>query len=116
MKNILILGFIIISICGCRQSTAPDENPEWISKLIIKYESEPVGNPPQSIWRYEYKGMTVYYVPAQCCDQFSFLYDENGKLIGYPDGGFSGGGDGKLTDFFKERLNEKLVWKDIRNR
>lgn len=116
MKNFLIICFFILIILGCKQSTFPDENPRWISNLIAKYQSEPVGNPPQSIWQYEYKGQIVYYIPPQCCDQFSLLYDENGKLIGYPDGGFSGRGDGKHVDFFSERKNEKLIWKDQRSR
>ncbi len=117
MKN--AMAFILLSlmtICSCHHSTSPDENPAWITSLIVKYESEPIGNPPQSIWRYEYKKQTVYYSPAQCCDQFSTLYDVNGKVIGAPDGGFTGQGDGKHSDFFKERKSEKLIWKDSRAR
>ena len=99
---------------GCSQSTSPD-NPDWVEKLIVEFKNQPVGNPPQSIWSYEYNCQTVYYVPAQCCDQFSTLYDENGKVIGAPDGGFSGNGDGRITDFFSMRTNEKLIWKDSRH-
>jgi hypothetical protein len=87
---------------------------DWINKLIATFTSEPVGNPPQSIWQYEYKGQTVYYVPPQCCDQFSTLYDAAGNVICAPDGGYTGHGDGQCTDFFTERKNEKLIWQDSR--
>jgi len=100
---------------ACFQPTQ-SENFNWVNQLIKKFQSEPVGNPPQSIWRYEYKGEIVYYIPPQCCDQFSILYDANGNIICAPDGGFTGGGDGRCPDFFSERTNEKLVWKDTREK
>ena len=103
----------MIVLAGCSQSTQP-ENPKWVDELIKRFQNAPVGNPPQSIWRYQFKGQVVYYVPPQCCDQFSSLYDINGNLICAPDGGFSGAGDGHCTDFFANRTNEKLVWKDPR--
>lgn len=117
MKNIIIISVLfLILVLACSQSTAPDENPEWVTSLIKKYQSEPVGNPPQSIWRYEYKGEIVYYVPPQCCDAFSTLYDMFGNSICAPDGGITGRGNGKCPDFFQERKNEKLIWQDSRTR
>jgi hypothetical protein len=116
MKNILIFlifSFLIVLI-GCSPSS--DENPEWLNSLIEKFQSEPVGNPPQSIWRYTYQDQKVYYIPPQCCDQFSVLYDSNGNIICAPDGGFSGSGDGQCPNFFKDRKNEKLIWQDPRER
>ncbi len=101
---------------GCKSPLGPDENPDWIKALITKYQNEPVGNPPQSIWRYDYNGRTVYYVPPQCCDQFSTLYDANGNEICAPDGGITGRGDGRCLDFFQERKNERFIWMDSRTR
>ena len=115
MKNIIIISILsLILASACNQSTAPDENPEWVKDLIKKFESEPVGNPPQSIWQYIYKGGIVYYIPAQCCDQPSTLYDMFGNVICAPDGGYFGRGDGRCRDFFRERKNEKLIWQDSR--
>ncbi|HEX7541492.1 MAG TPA: hypothetical protein VF352_05115 [Anaerolineales bacterium] len=116
MKNIIILLSILLPLflISCTHSTSPDGNPEWVKNLIATYEKDSVGNPPQSIWQYEYNGQIVYYVPPQCCDQFSTLYDANGTVICAPDGGFTGHGDGKCSDFFQERKNEKLIWKDPR--
>ncbi|MGA9396985.1 MAG: hypothetical protein WBV22_01890 [Anaerolineaceae bacterium] len=111
----LIIAIILIAMTGCSQSTIA-ENPQWIDRLIHKFQSEPVGNPPQSIWRYEYQGQTVYFVPQQCCDQFSALYDVKGDDICAPDGGLTGRGDGNCADFFTDRSDEILVWKDTRTR
>jgi len=105
--------FIAVIAAGCSESTQP-ENPGWVDQLIGKFKDEPVGNPPQSIWRYEYKGQIVYYVPPQCCDQFSYLYGADGNRICAPDGGYTGRGDGSCPDFFAQRTNEKLIWKDTR--
>jgi hypothetical protein len=106
---------IIFILAGCSQMTQA-ANPAWVDKLITHYKSKTVGNPPQSIWRYDYNEQTVYFVPAQCCDQYSTLYDAGGNVICAPDGGFSGKGDGKCPDFVSKRTNEQLVWKDSRTR
>ena len=115
MKNIIFLLSILLTVMlmGCARSTVPDE-PKWVQDLVATYAKDPVGNPPQSIWQYEYKGQTVYFVPAQCCDQFSTLYAANGEVICAPDGGFTGHGDGKCPDFYQERKDEKLIWTDAR--
>ena len=111
MKNILfLLVFVCIGFPGCSQSTSTDDNPIWVNVFIAKYKNDPNGNKPV-IWRYEYKGMTVYYIVAPCCDQLNILYDENGKQICAPDGGYSGQGDGHCPDFFQEKKNEKLIWR-----
>jgi hypothetical protein len=114
----IIAVSILILICGCSSisSTTKAGNPDWVSKRITEFQNAPIGNPPQSIWRYEYNSQTVYYLPPQCCDQFSQLYDTSGKLICAPDGGFGGKGNGKCPDFFKTRKNETLIWRDPRSK
>jgi hypothetical protein len=111
----ITIVFLIFNFWRCTQPEN-NENPQWLKDLISKFESEAVGNPPQSIWQYSYNGKTVYYVPAQCCDQFSVLYDSEGKILCAPDGGFSVTGDRKCTDFFSNRKDEKLIWQDKRTR
>jgi hypothetical protein len=101
-------------LIGCSRATPPEENPEWIRRLIVQYEAEPAGNPPRSIWRYAYGGKTVYYVPAQSGDQYSALLDSTGTLLGAPDGGIDGNGDGRCPDFLQVKTAEKLIWKDPR--
>lgn len=102
---------------GCGGTvTSPSTLPGWLTELISRFDSAPVGNPPQSVYRFQYKGQTVYYVPPQCCDQFSTLYDVNGRVLCAPDGGITGHGDGKCPDFFQRRTDGALVWQDARPR
>ena len=84
----------------------PDEQeaPDWLAKWVVDLEAGPVEFPPRSITGYEYQGETVYYVLKESCDQFSDLLEGNGNLIGHPDGGITGRGDG-FTVFSQENLN-----------
>lgn len=91
-----------------------DTLPKCISDMIARYKKAPVRNPPVKIYSYRYKGKTVFYVNAECCDMFSDVYDSNCKLLGHPDGGFTGRGDGSLPNFKTEAGNEKLIWSDTR--
>lgn len=88
--------------------------PKCLQALINRFEAEEKTNPPQSIYRYLYKNQLVYFVPAPCCDFFSNLYDDSCRLLGHPDGGITGRGDGRVTDFFEKRSNEQLIWEDQR--
>ena len=88
--------------------------PGCIQKMINQYKAEEKQNPPRQIYSYLYNGKIVYYVTPPCCDFFSDLYDSSCVLIGHPDGGFTGKGDGKTIDFKDVRTNEKLIWKDDR--
>lgn len=90
--------------------------PKWVGDLIKKYKAGAPGNPPYAVREFGYKGGTVYYLPPQCCDQYSELYNESGKLLCAPDGGMTGGGDGKCSDFYELRTGEKLIWQDSRAR
>ena len=98
---------------SCKKSDN-NEIPTCINNKITEMKSAKVSNPPSSVYQYKYEGKTVYYIPPTCCDIPSQLYDKDCNLICNPDGGFSGKGDGKCTDFFDKRKNEKLIWKDDR--
>ena len=104
---------ILIILVGCSHATQP-VNPGWVDQLIKQYESEPAGDPPLSIWRYDFKDQIVYFVPARCCDIYSILFDANGNILCAPDGGIAGVGDGRCSDFFTQRTNEQLIWQDPR--
>jgi hypothetical protein len=108
-----VIIIILIILVGCSQATQVG-NPDWVEKLIKQYESEPVGDPPLSIRRYEYQGQVVYFVSARCCDIYSILYDADGNVLCAPSGGIAGAGDGRCTDFFNQRTNEQLIWQDPR--
>ncbi len=85
--------------------------PAAIQKRIDGYKKMEKFEQPKSVVEYEYKGQKVYYVNMPCCDFFNELYDSTGKLMGHPDGGITGKGDGKVPDFAKEKTKERVVWK-----
>ena len=95
---------------------AAEDWPPFVDRLIAEHEAAPVKNPPGRIWRYRYQGRVVFYVPPSCCDMPSELFDAEGARICSPDGGITGQGDGKCTDFFDQRTDEVLVWADTRSR
>jgi len=84
--------------------------PVAIQKRIDSYKKMDKSEQPRSVIEYVYKGKKVYYVNMHCCDFFNEVYDSEGVLIGHPDGGITGRGDGKLPDFNKEKSNERIVW------
>lgn len=119
MKNLLILlSFFILNASDCKSKKEAqkiaDSIPECIQEKIIEFSSQKVTNPPIKIYSYTYNEETVYYVTAVCCDVYSILYDKDCNLICAPDGGKTGRGDGKCTDFFDTKTNEKLIWSDTR--
>ena len=84
--------------------------PTCIKNKIDSFKLKEPHERPQRVIEYMYKGKKVYYIAMPCCDFFNEVYDDKCNLLGVPDGGFSGQGDGKLPDFFKEATAEKLVW------
>lgn len=90
--------------------------PACIRKMIARFTAVNVTNPPRKIFLYDYKGRIVFYVPAVCCDYYSDLYDMDCNLIGHPDGGITGKGDGSFADFFEVRSGEVLIWADERKK
>ena len=88
--------------------------PAWLTALVRQSEAQPVANPPAFIARYDYQGQTVYFVPQRCCDIMSVLFRSDGSVACHPDGGLKGIGDGQCPDFFRERRNEQIIWRDAR--
>jgi hypothetical protein len=139
MKSIVLcIASLVLSLSACAQKPADTNQPvaksakldttlPWLQIKIWDYQSEPVSNPPRSVIKTTFEGKPVYYVPPVCCDIPSELYAEDGRLICYPNGGFTGAGDGKCPKFkdeYADSLNVKkdhktvvkttVVWKDTR--
>lgn len=111
--------FIIISIVvlGCKsleKNVGEFSIPVCMQKKIdsFKIAERPI---PLRVVEYVYKEEKVYYVVMPCCDNFNVVYDSYCRVIGHPDGGFTGRGDGKLPDFFRDVKNERLVWENKKN-
>ena len=86
------------------------ELPTCIKLKIDSFKIAQKHEQTQKVVEYQYRGKKVYYVVMPCCDFFNEVYDDKCKLLGSPDGGFTGKGDGKLPDFFTEASKEKLIW------
>jgi hypothetical protein len=119
MKKILVVllvCFVALSVTAQKKKNrkANKAQPTCVQTLIAKFSKEEKQEPRRSIYSYTYKGKTVYYVTAPCCDFFTDVYDENCTLIGHPDGGITGKGDMNMLDFNTEKKNEKLIWTDKR--
>ena len=99
---------------GTRTPVSPEPLPAWITSLIRELESKPPANPPAFIGRYEFKGGVVYFLPQRCCDIPSTVYGTDGTVVCHPDGGFTGAGDGRCPEFFAERKDERIIWRDPR--
>lgn len=117
-KHLLSLKLFLIAlvwlVAGCDKNVPPDDLPPCISAMVDEIQNSKVRNPPAQLWKYEYNGRVVYYFPAYCCDIPSMVYDENCNAICSPDGGITGRGDGRCSDFFCNRTSGVLLWYDKR--
>ncbi|MGA1546104.1 MAG: DUF6970 domain-containing protein [Flavobacteriaceae bacterium] len=112
MRRYALVFIVLLSTCS--KTSLETAIPDCIQQKINTLEKENARNPPAKVYQYTYQNQTVYYIPSYCCDLYSELYDSNCTLICHPDGGITGRGDGRCTDFFDLRKDEKLIWEDLR--
>lgn len=107
----LITG-LLLACSGSRPNAtaAGDQLPVCIIEKIKSMDSLPGENAGRKLYRYRFEGKTVYYLTGPCCDQFSEVFDSTCQLLGHPDGGFTGRGDGSLPDFKNRVTEEQLIW------
>jgi hypothetical protein len=111
MKKLLLVITVIAVVCSSFQKKKKKGGvPACIKQKMEAFAKKEKYEQPQNIVEYEYKGKKVYYVTMACCDFFNELYDSSCNLMGHPDGGITGKGDGKLPDFNKEKKKEKIIW------
>ena len=115
MKPTVYFTLCLLSLwLGCSENDNTEITPSCITEKINAIKKEDVRNPPTKFYRYQYQGKSVYFFPQHCCDFFSELYEDDCTLICAPDGGITGMGDGKCSDFFTERSAPELIWEDDR--
>jgi hypothetical protein len=113
MKNVIVICCCIVLLASCAPKNLGMINmPTCLATKIDSIKKLPGVTPPQSVIQYSYKGKLVYYVTADCCDKFNEVYDDKCTSLGAPDGGITGKGDGKLTDFYAMATNKKVVWEN----
>jgi len=110
MKKLVFLLAIIAMGSSFQKKKPVQSVPKCILEKIEAYKKKEKHDQPQNVIEYEYKGKKVYYVTMPCCDFFNELYDAKGNLMGHPDGGFTGRGDGKLPDFTELKKKERIIW------
>ncbi len=118
MRKIIAIVVFISIMMSCatnkkmqtpNETTSANVVPVCLQSIIDSMTVEPNGS-PQSVSRYHYKNQTVYYLASPCCDKYNIVYDSACNILGYPDGGFTGKGDGKMTDFANEASGKQIVW------
>ncbi len=91
MKTLLSLSLWMTLFYGCEKKNTDPSIPICIQIKIKDLKSKPKFNPPASVTQYSYNSQIVYYITANCCDQYNQLFDSNCNLICSPDGGITGG-------------------------
>lgn len=112
IKIISFASAVFLFACAAHKKVTVTTNlPTCLRTKIDSMAANPNEGAPQSVTRYNYYGKTVYYMKAPCCDKYNIVFDSDCNILGFPDGGFTGRGDGKMRDFFKEAKDGKVVWK-----
>jgi hypothetical protein len=113
LKPVTIIAFIILffSCAANKKVQRAPEMPACLAAKIKSMASDPNQGSPVSVTRYTYRQRTVYYMVSACCDKFNVVYDSVCNILGHPDGGFTGRGDGKMQGFREEATNGKVIWK-----
>ena len=113
IKQVTIPIFIVLLLVCSAQKKAQgvQDIPPCLLEKITAMTQDPGSGSPRSVTRYIYKQQTVYYMVAPCCDKFNIVYDSACNVLGHPDGGFTGRGDGKMPNFKNEAVEQKVVWK-----
>ena len=116
-KTGLLLGLLFMAACQSHgnptstESTAPI--PAWLQQRLAEYERMDAAARPVAVRSWVDQGRTFYYIVAGCCDRFNEVYDQNGRYVCAPDGGYTGRGDGKCVGL-NQRQSMQSVWPQTR--
>ncbi len=109
MKKLAFVSGILLFLIGltsCSKPDVPPGTPPCIKDKINLEKDKCL----DKMFKYKYKGKTVYLFTSDCPDFYQELYDKDCILICFPSGGFSGNGDGRCKDFYTEATNEEIIW------
>ena len=107
----VIVLFLLVACHREADEPTPNEVPACIQLIIGQNGRGTTNDNYLAIYRYKYQKRYVYFGEADCCDQYNLLFDNNCQVLCAPNGGFTGGGDGKCPDFFKEATEETELWR-----
>lgn len=105
----------LISLCmllSCHRADEPTPKavPDCIQTIIQQNGRFNTNLSVVAITRYKYQGRYVYFGLSDCCDMYNLLFDNTCQTLCSPSGGFSGGGDGRCANFFKEATEKTEIW------
>lgn len=109
MKTYLAL-FALLLFLSCREEYEP-EIPPCIQTIIQQKGQSSTSERFIAIYRYKYQKRYVYFGLSDCCDFYNLLFDQTCQVICAPNGGFTGGGDGKCPNFFNEATEKTELWR-----
>ena len=110
-KYLITFYFLLATSCSKYNKVEGDISlPVCLQERIGEMAKDPSEGSPLKITLYTYHEQKVYYMVSPCCDKYNIVFDKSCTILGYPDGGFTGRGDGKMPDFFKEATDPKVVW------
>lgn len=113
MRKLFSVVAVIVLFASCsntKKSTIQSEVPMCLLTKIQQMTTDESQGEPLYVTMFDYRGQKVYYVAAACCDKYNMVFDKDCKLLGYPDGGLMGKGDGSLPNFRQEATNAKAIW------
>lgn len=114
MKKVLPISILLLLVmAACKKPDIKTDVPTCIEKKINKLYNSKVQNPPAKVYKWEVDGQVYFLFSSPCCDQYSYLYDEDCNVVCAPSGGFSGSGDGTCPEWQGQKV-ETLVWEDDR--
>ncbi|MFK8014525.1 MAG: hypothetical protein AB8G17_03635 [Gammaproteobacteria bacterium] len=119
-RNVCLLVAMTWVTAGCepvgKQANTGAQDPygPWLDALTEQIGEDRLTDPPSQILSFRYRQQTVFYRPPYCCDIPGVIYDASGAVMCYPTGGLGGNGDGQCDDFFRQRADCALVWRDAR--
>ena len=112
MKTYVPALAILLSLSCHKESDElpPREVPPCIQNFIEHNGRVDSGERLLAIYRYKYQKHYVYFGYSDCCDMYNLLFDSDCHVLCAPNGGFSGAGDGKCPNFFKEATEKTELW------
>lgn len=108
--NFYIAVILLLSCSSNKKMQSTSGLPSCLEAKMKAMTADPSQGSPTSVTSYTYKQQTVYYMVSPCCDKYNVVYDSACNVLGRPDGGFTGRGDGSLSGFKNEATDEKVIW------
>jgi hypothetical protein len=112
--TLLAAAIGVATVPAGAQSTVAHEMPSWLRERIERYAKAPLGTAPNSIWKYDVQGESVYLISAPPGGVSDQLLDARGRYICSMRGPVAGKDERVCTPSFSAPARMLQVWKDPR--